>query len=421
MALSHPAGENSRVRTLLWVNVRLLHPLTGGDRIRTYHMLRHLRKYCRIHYVCPVTEDDTAEVLSLAGEYCDELTTYPHDLIRSQSWRFYASALRNACFGKRPFSCEKYDSRKARALIRSLLERTERPDLVVADYLMSYVHFDGQTRSSDPPLIVFQHNLESLIWQRHTKAAANPLKRFVYSRERDLTRSFENQVALHADGQIAVSAEEADVFQNHRGMKNVLGWVPTGVDCEYFTPAQNSEPATMAFLGSMDWHANVEAIHHFVKNSYPAIQKAVPESKLLLIGRNPHASLRALAEADPSIEFTGTVADVRPYLARASIMILPLRVGGGTRIKVFEGMAAGLAVVSSRIGVEGLPVENGVHALIEDEPSAFSDAVIGLMRDHKGRSDLIKTAREWVKSEFSWDRAARRFLELSEPILDKSK
>ncbi len=408
---SPPLMDQAPARTLLWVNVRLLHPLIGGDRIRTYQMLRHLRAHCRIHYVCPLTAADDPSALAKASEYCDELTTYPHALPRRGSPGFHARALLNALAGRRPFSCAKYASPEATRLIQDLLRR-QAPDCVVADYLMSFVHFDGWKTPGAPPLIVFQHNLESLIWQRHVEAAGNPLKRFVFARERDLTRRLEDRVAGAADGQIAVSAEEHEAFKSGRGMGNALGWVPTGVDCRYFQPAAGAEPATLAFLGSMDWHANVEAIQHFVKNSYPAIRRARPDARLLLIGRNPHPALLALAAHDASIEVTGTVEDVRPHLARAAVMILPLRVGGGTRIKVFEGMAAGLPLVSTRVGVEGLPVRHGEHALIADASGDFAQAVIALLDDATLRARLAQTARQWVETHFSWEQAARQFLQL---------
>lgn len=398
--------------TLTWVNVRLLHPLIGGDRIRTYQMLRQLRRHCRVRYLCPLTPADSPEAVEKAAEYCDELVTWPHDMVRSGSPAFYARALWNSLFGRRPFSCAKYASPQARRLVENSLRQAGPREVVIADYLMSFIHFDGLDLRGAPPVVVFQHNLESLIWDRHVQAARNPLRRFICARERDLTRAFEDEAGRRAAGQIAVSEEEEQAFKNQRGMGNILGWVPTGVDCDFFQPSpQSAAPATLAFLGSMDWHANVDAILHFAAHTWPLIKKGAPEARVILIGRNPPPSLRALAEADPSIEVTGTVDDVRPHLARASIMILPLRVGGGTRIKVFEGMAAGLALVSSRVGVEGLPVRDGTHALLADEPEPFAAAVLRLIHDPAHRAEMARTARAWVEAEFSWDRAARLFLD----------
>lgn len=406
-------AQGQKPASLLWVNVRLLHPLIGGDRIRTYQMLKHLKRLCHIRYVCPETPDDSEEALARATEYCHELITYRHNLVRSGTAKFYAQAFLNSLFGRRPFSCQKYATPAGRAVIDELMLEAGPNDVAVADYLMSFIHFDGRRRANGPPVVVFQHNLESLIWQRHVEAARDPLRYFVCSRERDLTRRFEDEVARHADGQIAVSPEEEEAFRVDRGMSNVLGWVPTGVDCDYFQPPSvKPAPATMAFLGSMDWHANVDAVCHFVAECYPLIKKQEPDARLILVGRNPTAAVRALAEQDPSIEVTGTIEDVRPSLARASMMILPLRVGGGTRIKVFEGMAAGLTVVSSAIGVEGLPVVNGEHALVADEPEAFAAAVVGLIRNPAERHRIAANARKWVAAEFSWETAAKKFLDL---------
>lgn len=205
-------------------------------------------------------------------------------------------------------------------------------------------------------------------------------------------------------------------------MSNVLGWVPTGVDCDYFTPTPEATPApaTLAFLGSMDWHANVDAVEHFIRHSYPSIKARAPQARVILIGRNPTPAIRALAAEDPSIEVTGTVDDVRPHLARASIMILPLRVGGGTRIKVFEGMAAGLALVSTQVGVEGLPVVHGEHALLADEPEPFADAVVELIENESRRRQMAAFARDWVQANFSWETASLKFLSLCRQAAEKA-
>jgi glycosyltransferase involved in cell wall biosynthesis len=403
---------------LLWVNVRLLHPLNGGDRLRTFHMLRQMKRYAHITYLCPRTPQDTDEAVQKATEYCHELITFDLNPPRGGTLRFYAKVLQNCLFGRLPFASKKYASCQARELIMQELANGHH-DLVVADYLMSWVHFMDMSLPSARPVVVFQHNVESLIWKRHTENAGHAFRRWICAREWNLTRAFEEHAARHAAGQIAVSEEEERAFREERGMKNVLGWVPTGVDCDYFTPSISTAPV-LAFLGSMDWHANVDAIEHFVRHSYPTIKARCPEVRLILIGRNPTPAIRALAAQDASIEVTGTVDDVRPYLARASIMILPLRVGGGTRIKVFEGMAAGLALVSTQIGTEGLPVVHGEHALLADDPSDFAQAVISLIDAPEKRQLMATTALEWVRQHFSWETASQKFLDLCLKVLPKA-
>lgn len=403
---------------LLWVNVRLLHPLNGGDRLRTYHMLRQLRHHARVTYFCPQTPQDDESAIELAGEYCDELITYSLEIKRSPSASFYAAALANCVFGDLPYAAAKYGCAEASAKLQHLLAQ-RRHDLAVADYLMSWVHFASLTEPARIPTVVFEHNIESLIWQRHVQHLRPGLRRWVCRREWQLTRQLEDRVAREASGQIMVSAQEEEDFKNQRGMTNILGWVPTGVDCDAFEPSTCEDPC-LAFLGSMDWQANVDAVLNFTREVLPKIRAKIPNTKLLLIGRNPTATLRQLAIEDSAIELSGTVDDVRPWLARASIMILPLRVGGGTRIKVFEAMAAGLAIVSTSVGVEGLPTVDGQHVLIADENESFARQTLLLLENPSLRQAQARRARDWVKTHFGWQQAADQFFALLKPLLHNS-
>jgi glycosyltransferase involved in cell wall biosynthesis len=165
----------------------------------------------------------------------------------------------------------------------------------------------------------------------------------------------------------------------------------------------------MAFLGAMDWDANQDAVRWFTSEILPRIRVAVPDAEFLGIGRNPPSSLRALAECDSRIRLTGTVPDVRPHMAEAAVMILPLRVGGGTRIKVYEAMAMGTPVISTTIGVEGLDYEHGRNVLIADTAEEFANAVIGLLRDSGKASAIAEEARRHVAENYSWKVVAEIF------------
>lgn len=377
--------------------------------MRTYHMLRILKEWFEITYFCPRTAEDTAQAVALASEYSDTCATYPHRFASKGSLRFFGEVIVNCLAGSVPYMAKKYRSRRASEWLDKALRET-RYDLVVCDYLVSLVHVMGLRLPQMPPVLVFQHNVESLIWQRHVAAAGNAVKKIIFQRERDLTLRMEEQCATLAAGQVTVSPLETQHFRDERGMKNVLGSVPTGVDCDHFQPRPDkTEPFTMAFLGSMDWEANVLAVQGFITESLPAIKQAFPEAKFLVIGRNPPEWLRESAAKDPSIEVTGTVDDVRPYLARAALMVLPLSVGGGTRIKVFEAMAAGLAVVSTPTGVEGLPVVHGEHAWITALGASFTEGVLHLLSKPDARQTMAHRGRELVEREFGWRKAAEIF------------
>jgi glycosyltransferase involved in cell wall biosynthesis len=150
------------------------------------------------------------------------------------------------------------------------------------------------------------------------------------------------------------------------------------VDTDYFRPSGSTEPDPyhLVFSGSMDWLPNDDAMKYFMREMLPRIRAACPETVLTIVGRKPFPSLTALTREHPYIRVTGQVDDVRPYMERASVYVMPLRIGGGTRLKAFEAMAMEKPIVSTSIGVEGLPIVHGTHALIADDPNAFADAVV---------------------------------------------
>jgi glycosyltransferase involved in cell wall biosynthesis len=168
----------------------------------------------------------------------------------------------------------------------------------------------------------------------------------------------------------------------------------------------------IGFLGSMDWMPNIECVHHFVRDILPAILARFPQARLLVIGRDPAPSLRRLAAENDRVILTGTVEDVRPHLDRCEVLVVPLRSGGGTRIKIFEAMAQGVPVVSTTIGAEGLPVPDGEAILIADDPAEFADAVVTLLDTPDRRERLAEQARALMMDEYSWATVAKRFLTL---------
>ena len=213
---------------------------------------------------------------------------------------------------------------------------------------------------------------------------------------------------------ITVSAEDSRFAREVYKLDNVLSDVPPGVDTEFFKPPAAPPPTAprLAFLGSMDWLPNIEGVRWFVRNVYPAVKSAAPEARLRIIGRKPGAEIRSLADEDSSIEVTGTVDDVRPWLADASAMITPLLSGGGTRIKILEAMAFGTPVLSTTVGAEGLPFENGKHLLLADEPETFAAKCVELIRSAALREQIAIAARKEVVERYSWAAASRKFQDL---------
>lgn len=207
-------------------------------------------------------------------------------------------------------------------------------------------------------MVLFQHNIEALIWQRLAAGRSSSVGRWFFRRQHRRMQQWEARLSSIFDGVVTVSPEDAELARSEYGLTNVLGHVPTGVDSGAFKPAPPLAPGlspTVGFLGAMDWMPNIEGVLWFVREVLPLVRQRVPGTRFKIIGRNPPPSIRALATAESGIEVTGTVDDVQPHVHGCNLIVVPLLSGGGTRIKIFECMAMGVAVVSTTIGAEGLP------------------------------------------------------------------
>jgi glycosyltransferase involved in cell wall biosynthesis len=290
-----------------------------------------------------------------------------------------------------------------------LLTPPGRFDLLICDYLAPMANLLELPARPATPMLLFQHNVESVIFKRHAETAANPFKRAVYRRQWRMTERFDRQSADFVDAQVAVSESDVETFRA-LGIGNVLGAVPTGVDCEFFS-ARAAQPAkpVLAFLGAMDWEANQDAVRWFIREVLPAIRARVPGTEFWMIGRNPPTAITALAEGDAGLRITGTVPDVRPLMAEASAMVLPLRIGGGTRIKIYEAMAMGVPVLSTTIGAEGLDVTHGENILLTDTAEVMANEAIRLLENSVLAGQIAATARRHVAEKYSWARVAGIF------------
>lgn len=229
-------------------------------------------------------------------------------------------------------------------------------------------------------------------------------------------RAFEGTMCRRAGYIVAVSAPDAALMRRLFAVSRISE-IPTGVDLEFFTPRQSVERiADLVFVGSMDWLPNVDAMRFFVGEVLPLIRRSRPECTLAIVGRKPEPALLALTRHDSRIRVTGTVDDVRPYLWGSAVSIVPLRIGGGTRLKIYEAIAARTPVVSTRIGAEGLDVTSPEQILLADTPEDFANACLSLLADPEEGHRLAAAAHEFVSARFSWDAVSSRFESVIEEL-----
>lgn len=397
---------------ILWIKSELLHPVDKGGRIRTYQMLRALASQHEVTYL--TLDDGTAapDAREKAVEYCARVEVVPFTPPAKGSFGFYSALLGNVV-SPLPYAIARYEVPALRARLRALCA-SGTVDVVVCDFLAPSINVPDDL---GVPVVLFQHNVEAMIWARHAQVATQFVKKAYMTEQWRRMKRFEAAECRRVSTVVAVSAQDAEVFRKEYGVRHVPD-VPTGVDTDYFVrePDVARAPGSMVFTGSMDWMPNEDGIAWFVESILPQIRAAIPDATLTIVGRNPTAKVRAL-ESAPGVTVTGSVPDVRPYLASHQLFIVPLRVGGGTRLKIYEGMTMGLPTVSTTIGAEGLPVVDGEHLLLADDPSSFARACIALLSDPTRCEVMGNAADHYVREHFGWAGVAKRFAEFCQAAI----
>ena len=387
---------------ILWLKTGPLHPLDTGGKIRTFNMLRALKRQHKVTYLSLCPPDISEDVRKAAAEYCHRAAWIPWREARKGSPAFFSQLALNQLASKLPFVIRKYRSAKMAMAIHEL-DKLGTLDLIICDFLTPSVNLIWPGRKLKTPTLLFQHNVESLIWKRmHDNATG--LKRAYLRGQWQRMRRFEFESSARFDGVVAVSEEDAAIMRKDYALKNVLGAVPTGVDCEFFAESKwPRQEHSLVFLGSMDWMPNIDAVEFFTGEIWPTVKKKFPHATCTIVGRNPPAKVKELERRIPGVRVTGTVDDVRPFLAAAVAMIVPLRVGGGTRIKIFEGMATGIPVISTRIGAEGLPVTHGENILLADAPAEFAAQIAAVFEKPAAAAQIGASGRTLVREKFGWE------------------
>jgi polysaccharide biosynthesis protein PslH len=402
---------------ILWLNSGLLLPLDKGGKLRTWHLMRHLARRHDITFVSFSEPDEIPENRVGMREVASQLVTIPRSDPAKGTAAFYLDAGRYVVDSV-PYAVAKYRSPEYTDAVERLLRDTAF-DAMVCDFLPPVVNLPERLPC---PAILFTHNVEAEIWRRHADTAGNPVSRFLLGQQWHRMLRFERAALSRFDLVLAVSDADRHTFARlyPGALKRPAHVVQTGVDTAFFAPmpAEAVRRAHLVFTGSMDWLPNEDGMLYFVRDILPRIRQLEPETTLSIIGRAPTPAVQRLAEQS-GIEVTGRVDDVRPHIANGSVYVVPLRIGGGTRLKIFEAMAMGKAVVSTTVGAEGLPVTHGRDVLIADEPARFAQAVVHMIRDADDRRRIEHAARQLVVAKYDWSAVAADFQAALEHARDR--
>ncbi|MBU2979197.1 glycosyltransferase family 4 protein [Alteromonas sp. C1M14] len=396
--------------SLLWIKADELYPLNSGGKIRTYNMMVQLKAHYDITYF--TLKAPGAAPTPNIQSYSDHQIFANWQDNKDSKLSLLTDVGKNVVGSSLPYVIDKYTTQSITDTLKGVLE-DQHFDIVVCDFLSLSVNLTRLPKKPETTYVLFQHNVESYIWERHYKNAGNVASKIFYKNQWQRFKTFEQSTCQWFDGVIAVSDFDKQVFTEQFGLKNVLGHVETGVDLDFFAEIpRQPKPCSLVFLGSMDWMPNIDGIEDFIKHCYPKIKQALPQVTLTILGRNPPDKITQYGETDSSITVTGTVDDVRPYLAAASASIVPLRIGGGTRIKIFETMAAGLPVISTTIGAEGLPIKHNENIMIADDHSTFAEASVALLKDNEKAAQIAMNGYKLVKENYSWKTVTQDFVDM---------
>ena len=394
---------------ILWICPFSLHPTDRGAQIRTLGTLKELHKRHEIHFAA-LNDPRNLEGPQRSSEYSSRHISVGHAAPNRRSLGIIPQLV-GSIVNAVPMAVSRYSSRRLKQEIDALIA-AERYDSIVCDFLASAPNVTDM-RSC----VLFQHNVETTIWQRHVEQSRSFPKKLFFQIQARKMEAYERKICRTARHVIAVSDIDAARMQRMFGIESVSS-VPTGVDVEFFASRGAAPPLSdMVFCGSMDWLPNVDAVEWFLSEALPLIRERLPGATFTIAGRSPDSRVLRAVQGLSGVCVTGKVEDMRPYLWGAKISVVPIRIGGGTRLKIYECMAAGVPVVSTRVGAEGLRYADGADIVLADDAGDFADACVRLLTQDAARRAIANSALARMQAMNSWDVASREF----ETILENNR
>lgn len=395
---------------VLFLSQIVPYPPHGGVLQRGYNIVRELGRETRVHLLAFVHPD----VLPTEAACCDSrvaLSKFCEAVEYFSLWPKASPVHRIAglavgALSSRPFSVLAHRSAAFRRRVAELVA-TKQFDVIHVDTIALAQFLDERWSI---PTVLTHHNIESQLMERRAGAEHGLFARLYLRRETKKLVAYESEMSGTFDVNVFVSQpDEKTLVERVPGLHTVI--VPNGVDVEYFTPDQGTDTPALIYTGGMNMFANRDAVMFFLAEIWPLIRARVPGVRFFAVGQDPPKDLLALAARDPQVVVTGYVTDVRPLVRDASVYVVPLRVGGGTRLKVLDAMAMGKAMVSTSIGCEGLEVGPNEHLLVADSPGQFAEKTVILLEDRHRRLALGRAARELVERRYSWRTIGGRLLD----------
>lgn len=399
---------------ILFIAPRLPLPADTGGKIRTFNLLKQIGRDHTVDLVTFSFDGEDAWHVQGLRELGIAVTLIPAP--KDDTLRKVITVLLSAL----PYSVSKYYSKEMEKAIVAL-KAAKDYDVVHVDHI-HMAHY--QDCFQGLPRLVDEHNVEYKILERCGNVEKSAWKRQLYSQQAGKMKRFESRAILQYSACTAVSQDDVNILKELTGENVPVHVLPNGVDTEFFTSSGSQpqqEENALVFTGSMDWLPNDDAAVFFCREVLPLIWEQNTNVKFYIVGKSPSAAVRELAQKDPRIVVTGRVEDVRTYIQRAKIFVVPIRIGGGTRLKILEAMSMQKAVVSTTVGAEGIAHTKDVDIVLGDTPQAFAQHVITLLNDPRKREALGIAARKLILEKYDWRIIGKKLNQIYEDITNAAR
>jgi sugar transferase (PEP-CTERM/EpsH1 system associated) len=392
---------------------RVCWPLDTGAKLRNYHLARVLAERARVSLLAfddhpPLSE----EAIAALEKIYKEVLAIPAD-----SAYTFAKVARGM-LGQTPLPVLNYTTGSMKRALEGLL-REQDFDLIQVEsiHLMSYLTSIRKTRKRSF-VVCDWHNIESELMRRYSEREPSRLRRAYAGRTARLMSEFERRAMREFDAHVVVSQRDGQRLRDLNPDARIFV-IENGVDTAFYSDLGTSDESLarrIVFVGSMDYHANIDGVVDFAREVWPRLHERQPELVFTIVGRDPAPEVRNLAQL-PGIAVTGSVADVRPFYREAIAAVVPLRVGGGSRLKILEAMAAGVPVVSTTLGAEGLEVQRDKNILIADTKEQLVESISSVVENEARRNDLSTAGRALVASRYDWSSLGASLFRAYEELL----
>lgn len=318
-------------------------------------------------------------------------------------------------FSSVPYTVSKYHRKPFLEKLNKFLQETQF-DIVHVDHLHMAYYGKFVKERFGIPVVLREHNVESTIWERYYREVANPFVKLYTRLQFEKVYRYESRIVEDFDQCFMITKQDKKRIER-MNPKVKASVIPAGVDTSFFYPMDLPiEPCSVVSVASMDWPPNIKGILWFITKIWPLVKQKIPQAKIYIVGKNPSPEVKELAAKD--IIVTGFVDDVRQYMAKAAVFIVPLKAGGGMRIKILNALSMGKAVVSTSIGCEGIDVENGKNIYVADTENEFAQRIMELLEDSNKRDKLGEAGLLLVREKYQWERVAEQIENEYERIIN---